>query len=119
MADDIDITPGTGASVRTIDKGDAKGERQVVIVEAGGAKTQSTAAPTTTPGSVLAANDDRQSCTIHNAGSQAVEVGTSSVTYGTGLPLEPGQTLTDDSSTDAWWAVAASGTGDLRIIEVA
>lgn len=128
MADNIEVTPGTGAVVRTVDRGGT--ETQVLLIDRSdgtgtenlgltGAKTSSSAAPTTTSGSVLAANDQRKAAIIHNAGTAIVYVGASGVTTSTGIPLAAGATITDDVSTDAWHAVMASGTGDLRIIEVA
>jgi hypothetical protein len=128
MADNIDVTPGTGATVRTIDRSGV--ETQVVAIDkSGGAtanvgltgsKTFSDPAPTTTAASVLAANTSRKVAVIRNVGTVAVYLGVSSgVTTSNGLPLEPGDTLVDEHSVDVWWGITASGTGDLRIYEVA
>lgn len=79
----------------------------------------------TTPICVLPANGSRISATIANHGSQTVFLGGDPIknapgqTLGstTGFPLLAGDTADDSVSTDSWWAIAASGTGDLRIIE--
>lgn len=85
-----------------------------------GSKTLTDPAPTSTAASVLAANTSRKSATIHNAGTMTVYLGKdNTVTTSNGFPLGVGATLADDVTTDAWWAITASGTGDLRIIEVA
>lgn len=85
-----------------------------------GSKTFADPAPTTSASSIVAANASRKSVTIHNAGTVTVYLGLNgSVTSSNGLPLGAGATLSDDASTDAWYAITASGTGDLRIVEVA
>jgi hypothetical protein len=86
--------------------------------QAKGTTTFSVATPSTSA-QVLAANTSRKSALIHNAGSQIVYLGGSGVSTSTGVPLAPGATLIDNRSTSAWHGIAASGTGDLRIIEVA
>lgn len=43
---------------------------------------------------------------------------TSAVTTATGFPLGPGETMTDEISNDDWWAIVASGTVDVFVIEV-
>lgn len=128
MADNIDVTPGSGATVRTVDR--AGVETQVVIIDkSGGAtanvgltgsKTFSDPAPTSTAASVLAANTGRKVAVIYNNSGATVYLGKdNTVTTTNGLPLPDGASLVDDHSTDAWWAIMASGTGDLRIYEVA
>jgi hypothetical protein len=83
-------------------------------------KTLTTAAPTNTAALVLAANPERQGALIYNNGSQTVYLGKdATVTTANGMPLPSGASLADDRSADAYWAIVASGTGDLRIIEVA
>lgn len=127
MADNIDVSPGAGATVRTKDR--AGTETQVVIIDrSGGAtenlgetgsKTFTDPAPTNVASSVLAANTSRKSALIQNVGSVTVFLGASGVTTSTGLQLDPGASLEDNTSTDAWYGITASGTGDLRICEVA
>ena len=122
MTDNITTQSATLATIpasteiETYDTGD--GHRQIVTVGGGGSKAFSDPAPTTSAASIVAANPDRLSVTIHNAGSVVVYLGPSGVTTSTGLPLAVGATLTDTTSVDAWHAITASGTGDLRIIEV-
>lgn len=128
MADDIPITPGSGATVRTKDRSGI--ETQVVIVDRSGSatenlgftgsKTFSDPAPTSTAASVLAANTSRKSCIIQNVGTVDVYLGKdNTVTTTNGLLLAAGQWITDETSTDAWWGITASGTADLRVCEVA
>lgn len=83
-----------------------------------GSKTVTKATPSTSSASVLAANASRISATIRNFGSVTVYLSQGTATTDS-FPLEPGETLSDVTSTDAWNGITASGTGDLRIIEVA
>lgn len=90
------------------------------VTLAKGSKTFTDPAPTSSAASIVAANASRKSVTIHNAGSVTVYLGsTSGVTTSNGVPLAPNATMSDEASTDAWYAITASGTGDLRIVEVA
>jgi len=82
-------------------------------------KTMSAAAPTNSAASVLAANTDRKTAVIFNNGSVTVYLGKDgTVSTANGLPLAPGSTLEDTDTQDAWFGITASGTGDLRIVEV-
>jgi hypothetical protein len=83
-----------------------------------GTKAITTAAPTGSAASVLAANANRLRALIQNTGSVNVFLGVSGVTSSTGLLLVPGASLEDDASNDAWFAITASGTGALVILEV-
>ena len=68
---------------------------------------------------VLAANNLRKSALIVNAeatGGQTVYLGKSGVTTASGIPLSPGASLTDNASTDAWYAIAGA-TADVRVLE--
>lgn len=90
------------------------------VTLAKGSKTFTDPAPTSSAASLVAANASRKSVTIHNAGTVTVYLGKdNTVTTTNGLPLAPNATLSDESSTDAWWGITGSGTGDLRICEVA
>ncbi len=91
-----------------------------------GTKKFYTAAPgSTNPIPVLPANANRISVVIINNGSQTVYLGGdpegfaqgAALSSTTGAPLLAGASITDTSSIDSWWALAASTTGDLRIIE--
>ncbi len=99
----------------------AEGESHIGTVgPTKGTRTHSTAAPTTTAGSVLAANVNRKVAVFANDGDVTVYLGsTAGVTTSNGYPLLPDAVLVDDLSTGAWYAITASGTGDLRIIEIA
>ena len=70
---------------------------------------------------LLAANASRISAVFQNVGTVDVYIlpgsGTASATNG--LKLEAGKSFTDDNSTGAWKVAPASGTGDVRVIEVA
>lgn len=122
MPNDVEVhngASGTGTSftAETYDTG--SGHRQIVSHGASGSKTFTDPAPTTTAASVLGANATRKVASLYNAGTQTVYLGKdNTVTTSNGFPLVPGGNMVDDASTDAWWAITASGTGDLRIIEV-
>lgn len=77
-------------------------------------------APTTSATLLLAANTARGVCLISNAHASAtVYLGRdNTVTSSNGVPLPAGETLTDGLSTDAWWGIMASGTGDVRVLEI-
>ena len=83
-----------------------------------GTRTHTTAAPGTTATLLLAANADRRSATLFNAGSATVFLGPVGVTTATGIPLAAGQPLVDAASTGAWYGVVATGAGDVRVVEV-
>lgn len=122
MANDVEVhngAAGTGTSFTAETYDTSSGHRQIVSQGASGSKTFSDPAPTTTASSIIGANATRKVASIYNAGSQTVYLGnTSGVTTSNGFPLVPGANMVDDASIDAWWAITASGTGDLRIIEV-
>lgn len=124
MADNVTTQTATLATIPTateIETYDtADGHRQIVATGGAGSKTFSDPAPTTTASEIVAANVSRLSVTIQNVGSVDVYLGkNSSVTASNGLLLSVDGELTDTTSTDAWWAIASSGTADLRICEVA
>jgi hypothetical protein len=82
-------------------------------------KAFTTAAPTTAATILLAANTERERALLMNNGSQTVYLGKdNTVTAANGLPLAAGASLEDDRTSDAWWGITASGTGDVRILEV-
>lgn len=58
-------------------------------------------------------------CLIGNRGSASVWLGNSTVTTGTGFEFPSGATMSADlRNGDALWAVAASGTVSVHVIEV-
>lgn len=96
------------------------GSGRPTVKQVKGSKTFSDPAPGTGAASIVGANANRVSVTIHNAGTVTVYLGKdNTVSTSNGLPLPPNATLSDEVTTDAWWAIVAAGTGDLRIIEVA
>lgn len=130
MADNVDVTPGSGATVRTKDRSGV--ETQAVIVDKNGganenlgltgSKTLATiSGDDTTPVEVVAANTGRKSVLILNNSDGTVYLGTdNTVDAATGVPLTTGQSMTDTTSVDAWWVIGATGvTVDLRVVEVA
>lgn len=128
MADNSTRTPGTGEDVRSKDRSGVK--TQAVIIDRSGGATEnlgqigtptvSSGAPTASAASMLAANASRKVALIRNAGTMTVYLGTSSgVTTANGFPLEPGETFVDDATVSEWFGIVASGTGALRVIEVA
>lgn len=71
---------------------------------------------------ILAENQARQNALIKNNGSVTVYLHqTSGVTASNGYPLGQGDAMEVEAHGGppywAWWAVAASSSGDLRIIE--
>lgn len=81
--------------------------------------TQSAAAPTSSAARVLAANTFRRLALLVNYGSVTVYLGGPGVTTSNGIPvLANGGAYEDVTTVDDWYAVTASGTGDLRILEV-
>jgi len=103
-----------------VDGGNVSSANPIPTNNVRGSKVFSTAAPTASAAQCLAANASRKTAVIYNNGSQTVYLGGSgSVTTSNGLPLLVGASVEDDTSVDAWFAVTASGTGDLRIVEVA
>lgn len=83
-------------------------------------KTISVAAPSTTAAEIVAENTRRAQVRIKNTHASAtVYLGPDdTVTSATGYPLIAGAELIDDVSTDAWYAVMASGTGAVAVIEI-
>lgn len=144
MADNVAITAGSGTSVATDDVSGVHFQRVKLVDGAAdssaaiggdathgldvdvtrlprGSKTLSNATPTDSAASqVIAANANRLSVIIYNASGGTVYLGEdNTVSATTGIPLVDGTAITDQSSTDAWYARCASGVaGDLRIIEV-
>jgi hypothetical protein len=68
---------------------------------------------------ILAANADRVTALIVNNGSVTVYLGkANTVTAANGLPLVAGATLEDGESGSAWYGITASGSSDVRVLEV-
>ena len=84
-----------------------------------GTPTFTAAAPTTSATLLLAANTSRKSALLYNNGSQVVYLGGSGVTTSTGQPVPPGGAIADGAGAGAWYGITATGTGDIRVTEVA
>lgn len=88
-------------------------------IQNNGDKAFSTAAPGTTATLLLAANPARATAMLVNNGTATVFLGKdATVTTTTGIPLAAGASLVDDRSSDAWYGILATGTGDVRVLEV-
>jgi len=85
-----------------------------------GTKTTSNTAisVTTAATSIIAANTARKGLIITNNGTVPVYLGIAGVTTANGIPLPAGASLTDDVTTDAWYGIVASGTADVRVVEI-
>lgn len=85
-------------------------------------KHQTQASPTTTALLLADPNGSRAAITIQNVGAVDCWLGPdSTVAAGSGIKLAAGAVLSENApacSNDSWWAVTASGTADLRIVEV-
>ena len=76
-------------------------------------------APTTTATEVVAAYRSRKQLSIRNVGTVDVYLGTSNaVTASNGYLLAAGETYDDADTGSAYYAITASGTADLRVLEV-
>ena len=75
------------------------------------------AAPTTTA-VLLVVSRPRAGLSLVNNGTQIVYIGTTSVvTTTTGFPLEPSVRIIDNTTEEAFYAIVASGTGDVGVYE--
>lgn len=79
--------------------------------------------PTTAAMLIASDNESRKELKVFNVGAVDVYFGGSDVTADNGI-LVPAmadgviQHLVDTSSSNAWYAIATSSTGDLRVVEV-
>ena len=88
---------------------------------ASGLKVEPTAVSVGTSATLIAGtNGSRIACRItNNHASAAVYLGsTSNVTATTGMPLAAGQSYDDIYSRDAWYAISAASTIDVRVLTV-
>lgn len=70
---------------------------------------------------VVAANNSRKSVIFQNQGDVTVFLGKLDVSQTgatRGYALFKGLSFTDDSSDEEWWAIAASGSAIVHIVEV-
>lgn len=67
---------------------------------------------------ILAAVDDRTSLLLRNTGTVDVYVSFSGAATTDDMPMEPGDVLSCDDYVGAIHGIVASGTGEIRLIEV-
>jgi len=73
----------------------------------------------TTSVKLMDANPKRKAYSIVNNGSNTIYLGANSgVTTESGEPLLPGEMVSDDTDDEDVWALAASGTQDVRVTEL-
>ena len=73
----------------------------------------------TEPKQILAANRDRKAYLIYNNGEETLTIGfNSSVTPGNGIPVIPQRAVSDQKYKGAFWGIVASGSIDVRYLEV-
>lgn len=120
MADNVDITPGSGATVGTDERVIAGNTVQVQRMDEQGSTSISTSqvTPTTTAATLIAKRDTRKRVIITNNGSVDVYVGPATVTTANGFKIPPGYTLTLRTIA-LIQAIIASGTmvGSVHITE--
>lgn len=69
---------------------------------------------------LLAPNASRKAAYFANNGSVAVWLGpNNSITVGQGALMNPGDRLIDGDSVDGWWAISATGSNPVAVMEVA
>jgi len=84
-----------------------------------GTRTQTAVTVATTATLLQAENSARCKLVIANNSTAPIYVGGASVTTATGIPIAAGASLVDDASEDAWYAIVAVGTADVRVEETA
>lgn len=119
MADVVAITAGTGTNIstdeRTINSVAQHIQRTTEVGASAIANGQ--VAPTNSAATLLAARETRRSMTFLNTGTVTVWVGIATVTTANGFQLDPGASLTIES-TALVQAITAAGTGEVSYIEV-
>ncbi len=84
-----------------------------------GIKSVKNVSVTTEATRLLDANPGRRAVRIFNNGSAAIFVGpTDQVTKATGFPIPNGTGIIDEHSADAWYAIIAADTADVRVMEI-
>lgn len=118
MADNVAITPGTGATIATDERTIAAATVQVQRVDEQGATAvaQGQVSVTTASTSVAAARDTRKAIVMVNRGSANVFVSGSGAATTSHFQLSPGDGVTI-RTTAAITAIAASGTQTVHYIE--
>jgi hypothetical protein len=85
----------------------------------GAAIVTSAATITDSAALVLAVSANRKKATIKNTGSATVYIGPAGVTSSTGFPLDGGEGYEVAGTTAAIYAVTATGSGSVRVVEEA
>lgn len=118
MADNVDITAGSGTVIatdeRTINSIAAQVQRVDEIGSSAIANGQ--AAPTTSAATLVAARDTRKRLILENVGQVAVWIGIATVTTANGLMLPIGASITL-RTTALIEGITATGTGAIAYIE--
>lgn len=91
----------------------------LLILGAKGTPTNTQVSVTTSSTLVLAANANRKMATIYNVGpATAYLKAATGAVAATDKPLPAGAEFVDDNSLSIWHAITASGTADIRVMEV-
>jgi len=118
LADNVDITAGTGTVIgtdeRTINSVAVQVQRMDEIGSSALANGQ--VAPTSSAATLVAARDTRKRLILENVGQTAVWIGIATVTTANGLMLPIGASITL-RTTALVQAITASGTGSVAYIE--
>lgn len=118
MADDVQITAGSGTRVATDERsiGGNNAHVQRVDEQGGTAVATGQVAPTGTAATLLAARETRKSAVFLNVGSVDVYIGPATVTTSNGFKLAVGAAL-EVATTALLQAITASGTGAVHYVE--
>lgn len=121
MADNLAITPGSGATLATDETSINGTPVHVQRVTLGGAPTVAygNTAITTTATLILAANYERKGFSIQPVDGTVYLGDDSSVTSSTGFPLTNGATFSSSAALGTIYAITASGTVNVRYWEEA
>lgn len=139
MADNVAITPGSGATIATDDVGgvqyqrvklahgadgsatDASSTNPLPISDATSGTLTSTAVSVTTSATALPASPatGRKRILVQNLASVAVYLGSASVTTSNGIEIAPKGTLLLPLGSSVLYGRVATGTADVRVLEFA
>jgi hypothetical protein len=92
-----------------------------INVSAKGRRTHTNITVDTNAAALLVDNPNRKSLILQNQGSVTVflgKLGVSQTGATRGYAMAAGTSFTDDASFEAWYAIAASGSAIVHIIEV-
>lgn len=121
MADNLAITPGSGATLATDETTINATAAHVQRVTTGAAPTVAygNAACTTTATQILAANYERKGFVVQATDGTVYLGDDSSVTTSTGFPLATGQSFSSSAALGTIYGITASGTVNVRYWEEA